>query len=54
MSPIHYVLTTILSCVAFAIGMHAEGYIRDLAFFYSGCTATIVGMFLYAEWKYSE
>lgn len=25
MSPIHYVLTTILSCVAFAIGMHARG-----------------------------
>ena len=55
MKPLHYVITTILSCVSFALGLQFDngGYLRDLCFFYSGCTATIVGMFLYADWETS-
>ena len=50
MKSIHYVITTTLACTSFALGcLIAGGYLRDICFFYSGCTATIVGMFLYAE-----
>lgn len=49
MKPLYYVVTTIMACTAFALGLHADGYIRDFAFFYAGCLSTIVGMFLYAD-----
>jgi len=50
MKSLHYVITTILACVSFSLGLHLDGYIRDICFFYSGGTFTIVGMFLYADW----
>jgi hypothetical protein len=51
MKSLHYVITTILACVSFALGCLIDGgYLRDICFFYSGCTFTVVGMFLYAEW----
>ena len=53
MKPLHYVLTTMISCASFAFALHFDGYLRDICFFYSGCTATIVGMFLYADWETS-
>jgi hypothetical protein len=55
MKSLHYVITTILACTSFALGLHLTdgGYLRDICFFYSGGTFTIVGMFLYADWETS-